>query len=193
MEKSSFEISLTDLQLARARKGDQDAIEEIYRTFCGPVYTLALRICASRDKAEDVVQDTFIEAFAKLDQYRGEAPFWAWLRRVAINNTLQKLRAQKKLSLVSGGDQIYELVSSQETNPADIMDLDRMLSRLPAITRSVVWLHDVEGYTHREIAEMMGKSESFSKSQLARAYEKLRKWLRSYNRGYQDIRIQKRC
>ncbi len=193
MEKSSFELAIDDLLLARARKGDQDAIEEIYRVFCGPVYTLALRICASRDKAEDVVQDTFIEAFAKLNQYRGEAPFWGWLRRVTINNTLQKLRAQKKLSLVSEDDQIHELVSPQNTNPADIMDLDKMLSRLPATTRSVVWLHDVEGYTHREIAEMMGKSESFSKSQLARAYEKLRIWLKSHNTDYQNTRIRQRC
>jgi DNA-directed RNA polymerase specialized sigma24 family protein len=72
MEKSSFEIAATDLLLARARKGEAKAIEEIYRTFCGPVYTLSLRICASSDKAEYVVQDTFIEAFSKLDQYRGE-------------------------------------------------------------------------------------------------------------------------
>ena len=109
MGKSSFEIAITDLLLARARKGEEAAMEEIYRKFCGPVYTVALRICASADKAEDVVQDTFIEAFAKLDQYRGDAPFWAWLRRVAINNTLQKLRTQKRLSLVSAEDQYREL------------------------------------------------------------------------------------
>ncbi len=193
MEKSSFDIATTDLLLARARKGDAAAIEEIYRTFCGPVYTLALRICASADKAEDVVQDTFIEAFAKLDQFRGEAPFWAWLRRVAINNTLQKLRSQKRLSLVSVDDQFHELASPQELNPGTSMDLDKMLSRLPATTRSVVWLHDVEGYTHREIAAMMGKTESFSKSQLARAYEKLRKWLNSHATDHQNTRMRKHC
>lgn len=193
MEHSNFEIAIDELLLARAKRGEQDAIEEIYRAFCGPVYTLALRICASRDKAEDVVQDTFIEAFAKLNQFRGEAPFWGWLRRVAINNTLQKLRAQKRLSLVSEDDHPHELTSLQNTSPADSMDLDKMLSRLPAITRSVVWLHDVEGYTHCEIAEMMGKSESFSKSQLARAYEKLRIWLKSHNTDYQNTRIRQRC
>ena len=193
MGKSSFEIAITDLVLARARKGEAAAIEEIYKTFCGPVYTLALRICASADKAEDVVQDTFMEAFAKLDQYRGEAPFWGWLRRVAINNTLQKLRAQKRLSLVPTDDQYHELEYPHETNPANTMDLDKMLSRLPATTRSVVWLHDVEGYTHREIAGMMGKSESFSKSQLARAYEKLRKWLKSHATDYQNIQVRKNC
>ena len=193
MEKSSFDIATTDLLLARARKGDAAAFEEIYRTFCGPVYTLALRICASADKAEDVVQDTFIEAFAKLDQFRGEAPFWAWLRRVAINNTLQKLRSQKRLSLVSADDQFHELASPQDLNPGTSMDLDKMLSRLPATTRSVVWLHDVEGYTHREIAAMMGKTESFSKSQLARAYEKLRKWLKSHATDHQNTRMRKHC
>lgn len=193
MEKSSFDIATTDLLLARARKRDTAAIEEIYRTFSGPVYTLALRICASADKAEDVVQDTFIEAFAKLDQYRGEAPFWAWLRRVAINNTLQKLRSEKRLSLVSADGQFHELASPQDLNPGTSMDLDKMLSRLPATTRSVVWLHDVEGYTHREIAVMMGMSESFSKSQLARAYEKLRKWLKSHATDHQNTRMRKHC
>lgn len=193
MEKSSFDIATTDLLLARARKRDTAAIEEIYRTFSGPVYTLALRICASADKAEDVVQDTFIEAFAKLDQYRGEAPFWAWLRRVAINNTLQKLRSEKRLSLVSADGQFHELASPQYLNPGTSMDLDKMLSRLPATTRSVVWLHDVEGYTHREIAVMMGMSESFSKSQLARAYEKLRKWLKSHATDHQNTRMRKHC
>lgn len=193
MERSSFDIATTDLLLAKARKGEADAMEQIYRVFCGPVYTLALRICSSSDKAEDVVQDTFMEVFTKLDQYRGEAPFWAWLRRVAINNTLQKLRAQKRLSLVSVDDQFHEPVSPREMNPANTMDLDKMLYRLPAVTRSVVWLHDVEGYTHSEIAVMMGKSESFSKSQLARAYEKLRKWLKSHETDHQNIRIRKRC
>ncbi len=193
MEKSSFEIATDELLLARARKGESDALEEIYRAFCGPVYTLALRICASRDKAEDIVQDTFMEAFAKLDQYRGEAPFWTWLRRVAINNTLQKLRVQKRLSLVSEDDQPHELSNLQDSSPAIMIDLEKVLSQLPTTARSVVWLHDVEGYTHREIAEMMGKSESFSKSQLARAYEKLRKWLRIHANDYQDTRIRQRC
>ena len=193
MEKSSFDIAITDLLLQRARNGEAIAMEQIYRIFCGPVYTLALRICASTDKAEDVVQDTFMEVFGKLDQYRGEAPFWSWLRRVAINNTLQKLRSEKRWSLVAVDDQYHELVSPGDRGPGDTMDLNKVLSRLPAVTRSVVWLHDVEGYTHREIAEMTGKSESFSKSQLARAYEKLRKWLKPHATDYQNIRIQNRC
>ena len=167
-----------------------EAMGEIYQLFEGPVYTLAIRICSSPADAEDVLQETFLKLFQKLNQFRGDSPFWGWLRKIAINTALTKLRQEVNGPSALDGVFIRKSAvheSVHNSDPADAIDLDSKLSRLPAVTRTVLWLHTVEGYTHAEIAEMMGKTESFSKSQLSRAYEKLRKWLRWNNTAEQDI------
>lgn len=175
MSNSSFSFSIDDLTLARARKGDGEALEYLYRTFSAPVYSLALRICASTADAEDITQDTFIELFAKLNQYRGDAPFWAWLRRIAINTTLMRLRRNKRFMSQLEEEKDYRHEGQQESDhPANLHDLEKILTTLSPAARTVIWLHDIEGYTHAEIGELMGKTPSFSKSQLSRAHQKLR-------------------
>ena len=160
--------------LTAAMDGEQQAQEQLFRQFEGPVYNLAARICHCRDESFDILQDVFVQAFSRIEQFKNEAPFWAWLRQITVNTCLSRLRAIKRrdLKLIGSADEF-----GLADNPADQMDLSVAFARLPAEARAVVWLYDVEGYNHQEIAAMFGKSTSFSKTQLSRAHRRLRDWL----------------
>jgi len=173
MTKSPFDIELDELTLARARRGDTGACELIFRKFHQPAYSVAFRICQCRELSRDVTQEAFITAFRKIRQFRGDAPFWGWLRRVVINHSISALRKLPKADPV----ELQEYHASCEGDHERIglsMDLESALASLGAEDRTVVWLHDVEGYNHREIASLFGKTESFSKTRLSRARAKLR-------------------
>jgi RNA polymerase sigma-70 factor (ECF subfamily) len=173
MTKSPFDIDLDELTLARARRGDTGACEQIFRKFHQPAYSVAFRICQCRELSRDVTQEAFITAFRKIRQFRGDAPFWGWLRRVVINHSISALRKLPRADPV----EFQEYHASSEGDQERIglsMDLESALATLGKEDRAVVWLHDVEGYNHREIAKLFGKSESFSKTRLSRARAKLR-------------------
>ncbi|MCK5324506.1 MAG: RNA polymerase sigma factor, partial [Woeseiaceae bacterium] len=133
--------------------------------------------------AEDLVQETFIEVMRSIGQFRGEAAVGSWIRRVAVSKALMFLRSawtSRSQSLADGWDDMTPGDAASHgisRHPDDALDLDAALAGLPSVSRAVVWLHDVEGYTHKEIAALMGKTESFSKSQLSRAYQRLRPML----------------
>ena len=131
--------------------------------------------------AEDLLQDTFIEIMRNIGQFRGEAPIGAWVRQVAVSKALMFLRSswqRQGRSLDDDWEETTPGVQPARESHDEVIDLDSALARLPDTARAVVWLHDVEGFTHREIGQFMGKSESFSKSQLSRAYQRLRPFLR---------------
>lgn len=176
MAKTPFEIELDDLTLARARRGDLDACENIYRLFQQPAFTVAFRVCQCRESAQDVSQEAFLTAFRKLRQFRGDSPFWGWLRRIVVNHAISSIRKRPKLQSVEFEDH-HGQSESASTQLGMAMDLESALASLGPEDRAIVWLHDVEGYNHNEIAEMFGKSESFSKTRLSRARGALRKLL----------------
>lgn len=122
-----------------------------------------------------------LNAFGRLEQFRGESPFWAWLRQIVANTALMRLRARKRLaSLETAFPEDDDLMGDAGMAPihaAEFGALERAMTELPAITRSVIWLYCVEGYSHAEIAESMAQSISFSKSQLARGLARLRRLL----------------
>jgi len=167
----------------RAARGDAKAHEIIYRAYSSPVYSVCLRFTRDPAQAEDLLQETFIEVIRSIAKFRGEAPLGIWIRRVAISKALMFLRSawhKRGQSLDDDWEEIMtgsQLGHGSPTQPEQTIDLDAALGNLPAVSRTVVWLHDVEGYTHKEIAALLGKSESFSKSQLSRAYQKLRPML----------------
>ncbi len=171
--------------IKRAVAGDVRAHEIIYRAFSAPVYSICLRFTKSPANAEDLVQETFIEIMRSIGQFRGEAAIGSWIRRIAVSKSLMFLRAAWNKRGQSLGDDFEDMTAGEpvshgiSSHPDEAMDLDRALANLPDVSRAVVWLHDVEGFTHKEIAEFMGKTESFSKSQLSRAYQKLRPLLAS--------------
>jgi len=163
-----------DAVLARARTGDLEALESVYRAYEVPVYNLARRICRTVEDAEDVLQETFFEVCRSIRQYRGDGSLWGWVRTIAASKALMRLRRNK----YRDADELEEEFHRAPRSDTGLrMDLEAALERLPETSRAVVWLHDVEGYTHEEIAGMMGKTVSFSKSQLARAHTRLRRWL----------------
>ncbi|ADV26371.1 RNA polymerase, sigma-24 subunit, ECF subfamily [Pseudoxanthomonas suwonensis 11-1] len=173
--RSSFAIAVPDGLLARARRGDQAAFEQIYRWFERPVFTLAMRLCGDREEASEVLQDTMLKVLRGIGEYRASGPFWGWLRQIAVNEALLRLRRGKRLDQVlplDGHD--VEDTAAPPPAAADAATLQRALAALPDATRSVLWLYHAEGHTHEEIAALMQRTPSFSKSQLARGTRRLR-------------------
>ena len=172
---SSFAIDVPAALLARMRRGERDAFEQVYRWFERPVFTLALRLTGDRDEAQDVLQETMLKAIAKLGEFRGDAPFWGWMRQIAVNEALMSLCRCWRLE-DSFDDDGFEPVdaSPPPSAAADAAALWRALEQLPATTRAVLWLYHAEGHTHEEIAALMQRTPSFSKSQLARGSRRLR-------------------
>nr|WP_305119333.1 sigma-70 family RNA polymerase sigma factor [Tahibacter harae] len=159
--------------MQRAQSGELRAFEQIYRLFERPVYNLALRLLNDADAAREILHDAMLKLFQRLDQFRGDSPFWGWLRQIALNEALMRLRKDKRLEF----DASYDELETEAAPPwvhADGLLLEQALGRLPATTRSVLWLYHVEGYSHPEIADALGKSVSFSKSQVARGTARLR-------------------
>ena len=156
------------------RAGDPAAQEALYRAFESPVYNLARRICKTAEDAEDVLQETFLEVFRSIGQFRGDGSLWGWVRTIASSKALMRLRRNKYRDT---DELVDDVAPIRREDVALRMDLEAALERLSETSRAVVWLHDVEGYTHEEIAAMMDRTVSFSKSQLARAHARLRRWL----------------
>lgn len=175
------DVRTADLELAaRCRAGDADAFEELYRLHVRRLYSLAVRMIGSADEAEDVLQEVFLQAHRKLAGFRGESTLGTWLYRLTMNHCLDHLRGrQAKMSRATGSldeEDAAEPVASAPAVPSAIsrMDLERAIGLLPPGSKAAFLLHDVEGFEHREIADMLGISEGTSKSQLHKARMKLR-------------------
>jgi len=173
LNESFAQLEVPASLIERARGGDLAAFEQIYRRFERPVYTLALRMLADAEAARDVLHDAMLKVFQRIDQYRNDAPFWAWLRQIAMNEALMRLRREHRTDVDSDSEQIVDGAAPPWVR-ADSLALERALGKLPALTRSVLWMYHVEGYSHPEIAELVGKTISFSKSQVARGTARLR-------------------
>ena len=174
--------------VSRAQRGDMKAHEIVFRTLGDPVYTLAFRMTRSAAHADDIVQETFIEVIRSIRNYRQEASLATWVRRIAVSKCLMQMRsAWNRRSVLSGDLTELDRHSQDESNEDEgahhraglRMDLESALGHLTPTSRAVVLLHDVEGYTHREIGIMMEKTASFSKSRLARAHSRLQEVLAS--------------
>lgn len=176
---STFQQHVEPDLVNRLQRGDLAAFETVYRQFEGAAWNLALRLTGRVDVAQEVLQDALLKAFERARQYRGEAPFAAWLRRLVVNEALMQLR-HDHLHMIEVFDE--SRIDQEAPVPWPLVDsavLDQALNRLPDTARAVLWLYHVEGYTHVEIAREFGRSVSFSKSQLARATRRLRELLQS--------------
>ncbi|GAA6139269.1 RNA polymerase sigma factor SigM [Arenicella sp. 4NH20-0111] len=181
-----FQQAVPDEVVRRAQNGDMAAHSELYKMFSQAIYTLANGICRDPHCAEDLLQSIFLKLFDKVGSFGFRAPFGMWLRQIAVNECLMYLRKHKKYSETLSTDE-YEFTNYQETqslsnrksNMAELFgdqhDLAKLLSNLPLDVRTVLWLKEVEGYTHDEIALMVNKSPSYSKSITHRAFKALAK------------------
>ena len=168
---TGFGAEIDDLVLARARRGDGPAFAQIYQRYARAAYTLALRLCGRPDLAEDVAQEAFLKAMEKLSSYRGEAPFGAWLKRLVANCAIDRLRAERRWV-----DPEFAGVAEPQQDAGGEAQVEALglLARMSAPARAALVLHELEGYSHTELAELFGRTESYSKSLLSRAIARLR-------------------
>jgi RNA polymerase sigma factor (sigma-70 family) len=169
---------------ALAAGGDRRAFERLYRSHVDRVYSICARMCGDRAQAEELTQDVFVRAWEKLPGFRGESAFSTWLHRVAVNVVLNDRktasRERSRAAPDAGEDEgDPEAIFGGKAPPShvDRMDLEAAIAKLPPGARKVFVLHDVEGYKHEEIAEMLGVTTGGTKAQLHRARMLLREAL----------------
>jgi RNA polymerase sigma-70 factor (ECF subfamily) len=187
-QRSAASKAASEIQLiARAQRGDEEAFAALFEAYKRRVYVLCLRMTENTAEAEDLMQEAFLQLFRKISTFRGESAFSTWLHRLVVNVVLMRLR-KKGLQQVA----LDEVDTSQDEpvkrdygdddrrlmRSIDRIGLERALAELPPGYRTVFVLHDIEGYEHNEIAEIMKCSVGNCKSQLHKARMKLREWLR---------------
>jgi len=168
-------VRVTDL-VRRAQQGDQAAFQALYGEHVGRVYALCLRLTADPAQAEELTQDAFVRAWERLASFRGESAFSSWLYRLTVNVVFlgRRTTRRRELRVLAVEDPAVLERGGREATPGLGVDLERAVAALPAGARAVFVLHDVEGYQHREIAELTGIAVGTSKAQLFRARRLLR-------------------
>lgn len=162
----------------RCRQGDQEAHYQLYKLYSRTMYNVGFRIVNDREEADDVLQEAFISAFRNLDHYRGDATFGSWLKRIVVNKAINVLKGRKTERLPDDEKfDVAEEIWTEEEFPFTVDQVRQAIKSLPDGYRSVLSLYLLEGYDHGEIAEIMGITESTSKSQFNRAKKKLREIL----------------
>ena len=166
-----------DVRLALA--GDRAAFERLYRANVDRVFSLCARMTGDRELAEELTQDVFVRAWEKLALFRGESAFSTWLHRLAVNVVLahKKSAVRWNTRFAGGDDNVASAAARVTLAPGDLMDLEEAMKTLPPGARRVFVLHDVEGYTHEEIGQMLGVTPGGTKAQLHRARMLLRQAL----------------
>ena len=157
----------------RCLSGDRSAYEELYRLYARAMFNVSLRITNNEAEAEDVLQEAFISAFQYLKTYNRTASFGAWLKRIVVNKSLNHIK-RRKLDTIPMEDELDMVEAYDEVDlKYDVAQVKRAMEQLPDGYRTVFSLYLIEGYDHREIAEIMGVTESTSKSQFNRSKKKL--------------------
>lgn len=178
-------FDIHDYLIERCKSGDAVAQEEIYRRYAKNMFNTSYRILGHQAEAEDVLQESFLEVFTKMNDYRGESSFGSWLKRIVINRSISQLRKRRhelidgtEVENIADEDVVFDLV---DVNEELVSKIKQEINKLPDGYRIVLSLYLLEGYDHVEIAQILNISESTSKSQFARAKEKLRGGLRIKN------------
>lgn len=175
---------MIDKNVRLAAAGDMAAFEQLYRQYYRRVYSLCLSMTRNVSRAEDLTQDVFVRLFRKLKTFRGESSFATWLHRLTVNEVLMHFRksAVRAERTTEDGAAPIRVVAGTE-NPARMSVIDRLslneaIKQLPPGYRTVFIMHDVEGYEHEQIGEILGCAVGTSKSQLHKARMRLRSLLR---------------
>lgn len=160
--------------IEQCRQGDREAHYRLYKLYAKSMYNVGYRIVNHAGEAEDVLQEAFISAFRNLDYYRGDASFGSWLKRIVVNKAINVIKRRRTEPLPEGAD--FEIADSGDEErefPYSVDQVKKAIASLPDGYRSVLSLYLLEGYDHAEIAEILGISESTSKSQFNRSKKKL--------------------
>ena len=171
--------SLTEL-IAGCKKGDSAAQEKLFLEYRDAIYTTSLKYCRNIEEAQDNVHDAFVIVFETIKKYKGKGSFAGWMQRIAINQAVKKYRLKRHEHLTE--DPSWFAMSEEDNQWAQSCDLDQLLhaiQQLPDQYRLVFNLYVLDDYSHQEIADVFGRTVSFSKTQLSRAHQKMREWLSS--------------
>jgi len=163
-----------------AQDGSAAAFEQLYRENVGRVYALCLRLSGDPVRAEELTQDVFVRAWEKLGSFRGDSAFSTWLHRLAVNVVLGRRRSEGRRDgrVMAVEDPGLLESPGRLADPGARLDLEAAMASLPAATRTVFVMHEVEGYTHEEIAQLTGRAEGTCKTLLHRARKMLKERLR---------------
>jgi RNA polymerase sigma-70 factor (ECF subfamily) len=167
---------------SRLREGDVTAYEELYRRHGTRLYNLAYRMLGQAADAEDLLQETFLQVFRRIDTFKGDAAFGTWVYRMAMNLCLDRLRSKagKSARQTSSLEDVREWrLAGRGSLDGSIkrLDLERAIAKLPDACRAAFLLHDVEGFEHQEVGRMLGVSDGTSKSQVHKARMRIRAFL----------------
>lgn len=178
---SHFSLTIDELTYKSACKNNTAAQKKIYELFSMPVYNLVYRMVQNRSDALDIAQDVFVKVFTKIRQNKSVESLGFWIRSICVNTTLTFIKKNSKLitNIDFKEKQIHHDI--HET----VSGLEYALNKIPAIPRSILWLYEVEGMNHQEIADLYGKSLSFSKTNLSRAKQLAQVYLTQKGGGYE--------
>ncbi|HWY56110.1 MAG TPA: sigma-70 family RNA polymerase sigma factor [Terriglobales bacterium] len=187
MNSDSATVPVDAEVVKRAQQGDSDAFATLFHAHKARIYSVCLRMTNNAAEAEDLTQDAFLQVFRKIATFRGDSAFSTWLHRIAVNTVLMHFR-KKSLSQISldepysnsDGAKIRREYGTKDSRLAGCVDrvaLASAIKELPHGYRTIFLLHEVEGYEHQEIAEMLGCSVGNSKSQLHKAKLRIRELL----------------
>ena len=174
--------------IEQCKRNDRKAQLKLYNQYCDGMFIVAKRFMNDDFEAEDIVQDAFIKAFTKLYQYKGEVTFGAWLKRIVINKCIDTLKSKKQhmQELDEVHLKVIDDTHENEWLVEDTITLDEVknaINELPEKYKYVVMLFLVEGYDHNEISEILGITETASRTQLSRGKSKLREQLKHLKNG----------
>ncbi len=179
---SSRYIDINKILVDRCRKGDSKAQYELYHLYARQMYNVTLRIVNHITDAEDILQDSFLEAFNNINEYREEASFGAWLKKIVVNRSINALKKRKLLLFdqIPGADDLTDHGEGidMEDLQLEVKRVNNCMMQLPVGYRLVLSLYLLEGYDHSEIGQILNITESTSKSQYNRGKEKLRELLK---------------
>lgn len=164
--------------LSRVKTGDTRAFEELYRRYSSRIFSLTLRMVRNRADAEDLLQEIFLHAYDKLPSFEGRSAFGTWLHRLAINRCLDHLRSRAAREQTRNEPLDTTTIVGRHARGTRALELERAIAELSPTTRAAFLLHDVQGYGHKEVGEIMGVAVGTSKSLVHRARTKLREILR---------------
>jgi RNA polymerase sigma-70 factor (ECF subfamily) len=158
----------------QCKNGDRKAQFQLYKLYYKAMYNVCLHIINNNAEAEDVMQEAFLSAFDKIASYKGEVSFWAWLKRIAVNRSLDHLK-KRKIKFEEINEETTQISDNYfKTKEIDIHEIKKAIQNLPDSYRIILSLYLIEGYDHEEISTILGISNSLSRTQLSRAKSRLK-------------------
>ncbi len=157
------------------KQGSHEAFERCYRLISSNIYTVIYKVCRNEATAQELLQDTFLDIFQNIHSYKSNQSFVAWAKRIAFNNTLNAIKKRNRIELVADMPELTcELECNLTKQLIDSQLIESLLENVSEIERLVLWLFVVEQYNHEEIAALVSKTSSYSKSIISRTLKRIR-------------------